>query len=297
MATLAISGTDWTAIGSVATAIAAAVALVSLFYARRRQVADEAALIREQIRTFATRVQRAVGEIEGGSARVSAAWHAATSLRDQVGSRPTADDVRACIGNPAVARIASVQGWETSSFAAESRSQLSGLTGADRELRGHLGLFAPAAELLQRLADDGYSASVFVKLLTGEPAAKFVESHTDDDLDALTRSLARHLDANAELYFDMRYASSVSRLERFVDRAASAFIELEPAALVLAARARLPSGTEPTLTAQLRARVKGLTGLLGQQLVDQLLDYVQQVEVSITKEAAEQRLADVSELP
>lgn len=270
---------------------------MSLFYTRRRQVADEAALIREQIRTFATRVQRSVREIEGGSARVSAAWHTATSLRNQVGSNPTADDVRACIGNLTVARIASVQGWEASSFAAESRSELAGLTGADRELRGHLGLFAPAAELLQRLADDGYSASVFVKLLTGEPAAKFVEPHTGDDLDALTRSLARHLDANAELYFDTRYAFSVSRLESFVDRAASAFIELRPAALVQAARAKLPGGIEPTLTAQLRARVEDLTGLLGQQIVDQLLDDVKQVEVAITKEAAEQRLAGVSELP
>jgi len=167
MTALAISGTDWTAIGSVATAIAAAVALVTLFNARRKQVADEAAVIREQVRTFATHVQRSVREIKSGSARISAARHAAISLRDQVGSTPTAEEMLDCIGDLTVARIASVQGWEASSFAVEFRSGLADLTGADQELRGHLGMFAPAAELLQRLVDDGYSATVFMKLLTG----------------------------------------------------------------------------------------------------------------------------------
>jgi hypothetical protein len=290
MVPTALSGNDWTAIGSLGTAVAALIALGSLLVARQTRQAAEAAQIRERVQAFATKIQHLFALLKDGSPLISAAWHTACSLRTQAGKQATGDSLRRLIGDSSSAVTAAIEGWASSPSSAELRALLAELIASDRGLSGHLSLFSPTAELVRGIVSDGYSDTLFIKLLTGEPAHQFASENPHDDLDGLTRSLAAHLQGNASAYFMLRYESALESIQSFVDIAASAIGDLESASLVRAARAKSPIATYPTHTEELRAKVERLKGILPRETLDRLAADVSVIEAAICKDAAMDRL-------
>lgn len=138
MVPIGVSVDEWTAFGSIATAAALILGLLSLRYERRKGQHEEAALLRQRVQAFATAAQRVIDLLKDGSPLVGAAWYTACALRDQAGTDPTANDLRALIGDRPAALTAAVAGWDSSSAADELRAAFSDLTAAGRDLRGQL---------------------------------------------------------------------------------------------------------------------------------------------------------------
>jgi hypothetical protein len=289
MIPLALSGEDWAAIGSLGTALSVFVAAVSLLIARGRSQESKAAQIRQRVQVFATATHRLVALLKEGSPLISAAWHTAHSLRTQAGEQATADGLRHLIGDSSAALTAAVEGWASSQPAAELRGAFAELMASGRGLPGYLSVFWPTAVLLQKMADDGYSNTIFIKLLTDEPAQQFVLAHGDDDLDALTRSLAAHLHGNASSYFLLRYKPALDGVLSFVDTAASALADLESGALVRADRAKLPITAYETYTGELRDKTARLSGLLPPEALGRLDTEISVIEAAISKDSAIER--------
>lgn len=294
---LALSITGWTIVGSLGTVVAVVVGAMSLSSERRRskrdaadQVREQADQIRQQIQTFATAVHRVVMLLNDGSALISAASLTARALRAQAGEQPAADSLRRLIGDPPTAVTAAVEGWTSSSAAEELRAALTEMMTAGREIPGDVHLFLPIAQMLKKIADDGYSSTVFIKLLTDEPARMFVNAHGDDDLDDLTRSLATHLHGNAAQYFVVRYSGALAGFQSFVDVAAPGLIDLESSVLVRVARARQSTAHYKTYTDELRGGVARLRDLLPSETLDQLEVEIDVIQTAISKEAASEAL-------
>jgi hypothetical protein len=286
----AVTGTTWTAVGSIGTAIAAAIALGSLFLGWRGRQRAEAARIREQVQATAIRTRQFVPLIEDGSSLFDAAWHAAQSVRAQAGSEPTAAEMRAVIGEPVVALTAAVEGWATSPASGQLRQGLESLSAADN-LTGHLSLLSPPTELLREIVRDGYSLSLFIRLLDGFPARKFVSQHQqEEDIDSLTRALTEHLQGNAALYFRVRYEAALQVIVAFVNTAATAFADLSPRDLIVASRAKSAVSVDASFTQQLREGLAGVQGALPPAVITSLRSMVDQIESAIDRERAEEEL-------
>jgi hypothetical protein len=293
-ALLGVSTDEWTAFGSLATAATVLIGVLSFFYERRSRRHEEAAQIRQRVQGFATAAQRVVELLKEGSPLISAAWHTASALRDQAGEQPTADALRELIGDPSAALTAAVEGWASSSAAGELRAAFADLTTAGRSLPGQLSLFWPVTVLLRRIADDAYSNGIFMRLLTGELASRFLDENPGEDLDSLTRSLAEHLHGNAAKYFIVRYEDGLLAIQAFIDTAAPTFADMRSSALLRAAQAAVPLTPDDTYTEELRQRVAGLSALLPGTTVESLQRQVDSLERAISKDAAAERLADES---
>lgn len=300
---LAFSTNTWTAIGSVATAIAVVVAAVSLWFERRSSkgaaaaqardnIEDEAAQIRERVKMAAFRTQQVAGQLEVGNAIIDAAWHTAQSVRAQSGAEASADVMRAQIGDPAVALTATIEGWFTSAAAAELREALTALNAAD-DVAGDLNLFSPIAELLRRVVNDGYPPLIFMRLFLGPPAEIFLKEHQNDDVDALTRALAAHLHSNSSAYFLTRYQSALDSIVSFSQASAAAMVNLDPYTLVGANRAKAGESPEVPITAQLREKLGALQGTFPDVVIAELAEYLQHIETDIDKASAEAKLMDL----
>jgi hypothetical protein len=288
-----ISSDQWTAIGSIGTALAALIALGSLFAAWRATREGEAARIREQVRTFASSIKRAVSLLRDGSPLISAAAHTASSLRHQAGPRATADDLRDLIGDHAAVVTAAVEGWTSSPASAELRSAFADLIAADENLSGDLTVFSPLAGVLRNLVADAYSSTIFINLLSDELAASFRAEHQDDDVEALTRALASHLHGNAAMYFTTRYELALGAIEAFVTTAAAGFAHLESGALGKAARRKTAVEDSPTYTGEMRNELGALAGRLPTATLTSLAGNVDTMEAAISKDAARDRLAQL----
>jgi hypothetical protein len=293
VASIALSSSDWTAVGSIGTALAALVALGSLLVARRKSRDEEAAQFRQRVQTFVVGVQPLLELLRDGSPLISAAWQAARSLRTQAGEEPTADSLRSLIGDSPAALTASVEGWGSSRPAAELRKAFAELKASGRELPGHMSLFWPVVVLLQNMVDDAYSNRLFIRLLTDTPAEHFISEHRDDDLDGLTRSIATHLHGNSAMYFTVRYEAALDAIQAFVEIAGEGFADLDTAALVQAGRAKTPITitTSKTYTGELRERVTRLSDLLPRETVRRLETEIDVIEGAISKDSALEHLS------
>jgi hypothetical protein len=286
---VAFSGTTWTAVGSIGTAIAVLVALGSLLFELRGRQRAEVARIREQVQTTAIQIRQFVPLIEDSAPLMDAAWRTALSVRAQAGSDPTANEMRAVIGQPVVALTAAVEGWATSPASDQLQQALASLS-ATGNLTGHLSLLSPPGELLREIVRDGYSSWLFVRLLGDFPAQKFVSEHQEDDINALTRALTEHLQGNASLYFRVRYESALREIVAFVNTAATALIALKPRNLIHASRAKTTVSVEASFTQQLREGLAGLADTLPAEVVSSLQGKIDRIESSIDKETAEAQL-------
>jgi hypothetical protein len=161
---------------------------------------------------------------------------------------------------------------------------------AGRDLPGQLSLFWPIAVLLRGMADDGYSNSIFVRLLTDELATGFLNENPDQDLDGLTRALTKHLHGNAAMYFVARYDDGLLASQAFVETAATAFADMRSHVLLRAAQAKVSLTTTDTYTDELRARVSGLRAALSVPVFERLNHEIDSLEREISKEAASARL-------
>jgi hypothetical protein len=205
MFVLALTTDFWTAFGSVATGVAAALAAGSLLLSWWQARAAEAAAIRERLRAFTDPVRRIATLLGEGAAVIDAAWRTAAFLREQAGPGTTADDVVRVVREDGVALTASVEGWAAATAADELREALAELAGVEQGLSGELSLFSGAAELLRRIIGNTYSPVMFHQLLDEEALAIFVGRTITGDVDELTRALAGHLYGSTLTYYRFRY--------------------------------------------------------------------------------------------
>src|SRR4051794_13116602 len=107
---VSVSINTWTAAGSVGTAIAAAIGLITLFAVGQQSREAEAAQIREHLRAFRAAVTRTVALLQDGSPLIEAASLTAAAMRSRLGADATADDLRNLLSEESMALSAAVGG-------------------------------------------------------------------------------------------------------------------------------------------------------------------------------------------
>ena len=122
-----MSVTTWTAVGSIGTAVAAAVAALTLLATRFQSREEEAARIRERLRGFKTALTRAAAVLNSGMPLIEAAWHTADALRSRLRESATVEDLWDLLSEDGMALSASVEGWSSSHATVEMAAALNQL--------------------------------------------------------------------------------------------------------------------------------------------------------------------------
>lgn len=237
---LGLTSAGWTAVGSLATAAAALVALAALLYQWHGRRQDEASVIRTRLAAFASEMREFSRALPEGAPLVSAASHTADWLRDQAGRDATADQLRSLIAGGSAALPAAVEGWSAAPDARALRRRLNSLSSLADGFPGYLGLLVPTVTLLRILLGSGYSSSSFLGLLQGRAAQEFGAAHPDDTVDELRRAVAQHLRSYASQAFLEFGQPLVTDLVSFVTTIAGGFAELDSGKLLRLARVKAP---------------------------------------------------------
>jgi hypothetical protein len=283
---LVMSVTPGPAIGSIGTAIAAVVAVLTLLALGRQSREGEAARIRERLRRFKTQLIRGAALLESGRPLIAAAWYTALTLRSRLGDPATGEDLRKALSDEATVLSASVIGWASSPATDELTAALNQLVAEQEFLSGDLNLVSSAGALVLGIADDGYSPVLFTRALSEEPLAIFLRENSQiQDVEALTRSVAGHVQSNAAAYFEIRYGEALRSIREFVGIAARAIGDLDSQTLVklARARARLNEGGD-TYTGDMLAELEHVRTYLGGDDVQRLGELIREIELLVSKD-------------
>lgn len=301
---LGLTSSSWTAVGSLATAAAALVALAALLYQWHGRRQDEAAAIRARLGAFAAQMREFSRILRHGAPLISAASHTADWLRDQGGEDPTGENLRSLIAGGSAAAPAAIEGWSVARDARELRRALDTLSSLADAFPGDLGLLVSTVTLLRILLGSGYSSESFIGLLQGRSAQALVAAHPDDTVDELRQAIAEHLRRYATAAFVEFGQPVITNLVAFVTTVAGGFAALNSRKLLRVARAHPPLvNVDTTVDAQgnereqhtlkdLRIAVERVTSRVPSDLARQIDDCLKALEATFAK-----RWKDISDGP
>lgn len=290
-----MSAAFWTAVGSLATAAAALVALVSYVQGNKKSHRDrtelEARDYRTRIGAFSTAASNLTDAIQNGTDHVMAARYTALDLRSRVPSGASASDLWRLIDDGPQALSAAVAGWravDSDSFPDSIAARRLDFRIAAKNLPGRLGGLAAVGALIRNLETD--TTGQFMKLLSdGGAALKALISATTAD--EVAQGIEDRLQADVATYIVVRYEDALNMIDEYVTRLAGALTELSDTELNRVARQRTEAGAAAeTYTDEIRVGLGELTAVLSTEALAELDALVSGIERSITVEAAAERL-------
>lgn len=286
--------TFWTAVGSVGTAAGScfalfAVVLTAILYRRQRND-EHAARIREDIRGFISATNGLIRALKDGSPFIAAAWSARAVIQDSLPPNSNVQNLREALTTGDIGLSVAVVSWERSSEAEALRGRASTLVDSVRRMTGTLNILSASGEMLISIADD--AKMTFLRLLTNQQVlVMFLEENKNiTEVNDLLNALAKHLHGNTAMYFVARYEQALNLLDALVTEAAMALGEVDSAGLLKAAKAKTAITTN-TRTAEMRMHLSALTSLLPEATSKKLGLLIDQVEQSVSKDSAHERLA------
>jgi hypothetical protein len=293
-----MNATDWTAFGSIGTAAAALIAVVAILVplqaGRRQRDREQAARLRDAVKTFAASTERFITALLGGSALIGVAASVVDYVRQQLPESATVDDVWRFVGDPEHALRAAVVGLANApDHSATSDQQVMLIAG--QELVGGLDLLSSTGRLALKAAEDG-SRRVFENLCAPEPLKLFRQDDKSTSVYELLLNLTSYLQSNSARYFTARYDDALQELNTLIQTAASALARLNAKRLLRAAGSKVGLEPSPTLTDDMRSGIGLLekSHVLRVAEVKALTASVDRIEMLLAKQGAIDRAAELT---
>jgi len=228
--------------------------------------------------------------LQDGSVIIAASVETVRLIRDNLGASDSSEDLWRLLADDSATFSASVIGWTSSPVASDLRAARNALSVASERLSGDLNLLSTSGNLVERIAEDGYSPKNFQLLLSDEPMDLFRKENSSLPADQLFWKLTSHLYGNASAYFAGRYFDALRKIEEFTKVAANALSALASHELVLLARSVSTVGNAETLTGDMEATLDRIAPLLPGEILSQLRASLGQIEILIAKDGALERL-------
>jgi hypothetical protein len=289
-----MNATEWTAIGSIATAAAALIAvgaiLVPLYVTRRRNNSERAARLRDAVTTFAESTQRLTASFENGSSFALVAAAITDYIRQQLPESATMDDAWQFLGDPRNGLRAALVGLANASASAAT-PELEAMQITAHDFVGELDLLSSAGQMFFRTVEGGTRA-VFVRLLESVPVELLKQKDKSTSVHELLWNLASSLHSNSALIFVSQGFGVLQELNSIIGTVAAAQRRLDTAQLLRAARSK--GAMEPPDDLLPRISLLEKRGVLKAHEAMTLTASVSKIQVLLTTESALKRAAEAT---
>ena len=234
---------NWDAVSSVSAVAASIIAIIAIvatvvLYVRQRSD-EQAAQIREDIRSFTGASSRLHELLRDGSPLIAASWESALALRSQLdpgASAAEAEDLLRCEG---MGLSIVVAGWGKAAQASDLRAAAQDILMTSRRLSGDLNVLSEAGDLLRGISAD--MSMAYVSLLAdGTMVSMFLAQTKERSLPRFLTALSTNVHANTAGYFSLRYSDAIAQLDDFIVGAAEEFSRLGARQLVAVSQSKSP---------------------------------------------------------
>jgi len=297
-----MSLTDWiAAIGSIASGVATLVAILALLYSvqsyNKDQEQQKAAQIRQNLGTLRNRSNELSTLLTDGSVLIYGSSSVTKELRSRLPSTATSKEFWEYLSSDDGLLLSiAVEGWLSSPQTTILRDVNSQIEQAALSLNGLLLILSYAQQLLKGIVDDGYSPIIFLRILSllgkNSQYGKFFHDHEkEDNINKLINAVNLELQGDSALYFKLRYYDAVSQLTLFLMELSEILIDLEDSKLISISKTESKSApTEATRTGSIKILLQKLKPYFPPEKHDKLLELVNEIEKSVSKEQASKNL-------
>jgi len=292
--------TMWmTAISSIATAIAAIIALFTFIHAAKQKRAD---VLRENANDVRKSLLMIVQESEGlnyllkgGDILLIGAHEVALEYGRRLGPNATKDDFWKYLGKDDQLMLSvSVNGWRHAKQTESVYESMRRLKNIGASLRGDLSVVRYALELLDRIVNDAYSAMIFVTIMQKASPAIMKEYKSEESLNALINNLSNELMSNAAAYFATRYYNSIKLLKDFIELFAYGIADLDDNEVLAVMKGKTREIERmPYITDKMKTLLEKVETTLPKEVYKELEKLVDKIQHSISKESARKELVSL----
>lgn len=288
-----------TAIGSIATAVAAIVALVTFIAALRQRQAE---ILRETANSIRKNLFTIVQESEGlydvlrsGNPLLIGAHEVAAEYGQRLGPSATPEDFWRYLGKDDQLMLSvSVNGWHRAKQTDMVDESVRRLKNSSTSFRGNLSVIRYAIELLDRIINDAYSPMIFVTILQKASDIAMRQYRAETSLPALVNSLSNELMSSSAGYFAARYYNSIRLIKEFIESMSYSISDLDDAEIVSVTKDKTREIERmPYITDKMRTLLEKMEGPLTDEAFKELTTLIDKIEHSISKESAASELTSL----
>ncbi len=280
------------AIGSIATAVAAMVAagtfiFTLLSYSSNIQRAS-AEKLRSDLQAYAQESQTLSQLLNDGSALIMGVAKITEELKERLGPSATPTDFwRTLDDNPTMLSII-VVGWNES----KSSERLNAIRDSQRRislrLTGSLSLLHYTDMLYDNIVQDAYSPTPYYTVIEKGKNSILQSLRNEKSLPMILRSISAQLDGGVRRYYIVRHKKAVEKINKFIQDATQCLTKLRDKDLARLSQASVPAAADQseTVTGAVHILLKDMRTYLGDQDYERLSSLMEEIKREVTKDKA-----------
>lgn len=297
---------DWiAAVGSGATAIGTLAAFLTVYITVRNYQKDlkqqQTTQIRQSLRILINQSYILTNLLTDGSLLIFGSSAIAKELYSRLG--PTADRKefwRYLHGDSNYLLSVAVVGWHSSPQTTLLMDAINLIEQHVLTLNGGLTILLYPIQMMRSIINDGCSPIIFYQTLTAMKEADtfFQNLWEEKNVDKLVGALTVELQSNASTYFVIRYENAINQLRNFIKEVSNKLIDLDDVKLLEISKVDLRDVlSQATRTGSMKVLLEKLKKHFSTpKTYNILLEMINEIEVSISKEEASKMLKNIKNL-
>ena len=263
------------------------------------RLAQGTAELREQMEELARHSREVRKIMHDGSILILGSDNITKEYQRSLGENPSANDFLEHLGpNKTQFHLAVViRGLENIPALKELKEHLAAMTEITKGLTGGFAILKDPVVLLNNIAGDSYSFSIFLNILSIDPKMLLRDSDATKDVSALSKALAAELQSNSALYYVARHEEATTYIDNLINILVSHFKSLSDDMIEAMKKcAVVPSDGSDTFTRHMRLMFRKISSTYSsEEEKGKVVDLIEDIERSTSKKRAGEVLEEMKE--